>query len=952
MMLNIINLRGERMNQNYVPGMRVVIRDEEWLIRKVENNSQGGKTLYVQGLSRFVKDRESIFITNIEEEKNVKVIDPRETELIPDNSSYFRESKLYIESKLRKKTPTDDKLYIGHKAAMNLMNYQLEPSVLSLAKPRQRILIADAVGLGKTLEAGILMSELIARGKGKRILVVAVKSMMMQFQKEMWTRFTIPLKRLDSNEIQKIRKNTPSNHNPFYYHDKTIISMDTLKRDIEYRNYLENSRWDIIVIDEAHNVAKRGKKQAQRSRLAELLAKKSDTLIMLSATPHDGSAKSFASLMNMLVPTAIANEDDYVKEDIKGLVLRRFKKDVQDQVEGNFKERKIYKERCKSTEEEEALYDYFVDMNFETIDKTRNTTRLFKTTLKKSLFSSPTACMKTVEGRIKRISKKEDSNYSFDIRVLNELKEKLEKITPDKFSRYQKLIELIKSNDYNWDYKKSDDRIVIFTERIETMKFLKENLEKDLKLKPEMISELYGGMSDIEQQKIVDEFGSVDSKIRILVASDVASEGINLHYLSHRMIHFDIPWSLMVFQQRNGRIDRYGQEETPDIRYLVTETQNEKINGDNRILEVLINKEEQAEKNIGDPASLMDLYDIEAEEDKTAEAMDMGFSFEEFENSLDKEDDNPFMDLMNSNFDEDTKDGIDEKISSQKTIFGDIDYIEEGLKYLSQTEKIKYNFIDNSYGIEIEMPIDMKEKFKEIVPKENYPENDLLKLSSSIDTINREIKRSRQKTADTWPKYQYLWGQHPIIDWVNDKADIIYGRQESPVIKYDELDENESIFIMGGLIPNRNSNPMIDEWYGIKFKDNEVIDVIELNELLEMGVFKVNYPNKGNFEEEKIIKIKENLSLAVKRTEQLMKSEWKKFEDMTNPKLQFELDKLDKLREKHLSQLRLFEIKDELKTKEERKINEIFDEFLKWIEDTMILEKDNPYIHVVAVICG
>lgn len=156
---------------------------------------------------------------------------------------------------------------------MDLMSYQLDPAKLSLQRPRQRILIADAVGLGKTLEAGILMSELIVRGKGKRILVVTVKSMMTQFQKEMWNRFTIPLVRLDSNQIQKIRASLPSNYNPFFYYDKAIISIDTLKRDVEYRTHLENACWDIIVIDEAQNVAERGDHQAQRSRLGKAACK-------------------------------------------------------------------------------------------------------------------------------------------------------------------------------------------------------------------------------------------------------------------------------------------------------------------------------------------------------------------------------------------------------------------------------------------------------------------------------------------------------------------------------------------------------------------------------------------------------------------------------------------------------------------------------------------------------
>ena len=104
------------------------------------------------------------------------------------------------------------------------------------------------------------------------------------------------------------------------------MSIDTLKRDVEYRTHLENAYWDIIVIDEAQNVAERGDHQAQRSRLARLLADRSDTMIMLSATPHDGRAKSFASLMNMLDPTAIADPENYTPEDIKGLCIRRFKR--------------------------------------------------------------------------------------------------------------------------------------------------------------------------------------------------------------------------------------------------------------------------------------------------------------------------------------------------------------------------------------------------------------------------------------------------------------------------------------------------------------------------------------------------------------------------------------------------------------------------------------------------
>ena len=525
---------------DYAPGMRTIIRDEEWMVKKIEKNNLGNRALHCIGISPLVKDKEVIFLTDLED---IKVVNPEEVQLIPDTSSYFRRTQLYLESQWRQKIPTDTDLHIGDKAAMDLMPYQLEPAQISLRRPRQRILIADTVGLGKTLEAGILMSELIARGKGKRI---TVKSMMTQFQKEMWNRFTIPLVRLDSQKIHSIRTKLPSNYNPFFYYDKTIVSIDTLKRDVEYRTHLENAYWDIIVIDEAQNVADRGDRQAQRARLAKLLADRSDSMIMLSATPHDGRAKSFASLMNMLDPTAIANPDDYTKEDIKGLCVRRFKKDVKDQISGSFLERRVELERCKASAAEEYAYNFFAEMHLQMdLNKTKAQGQLFKTILEKSLFSSPAACIKSIDSRLNKLKKKYEEDEIQDIKTLEILRNALVRIEPADFSRYQKLLSLLRSKEYGWSAQ-TDDRVVIFTERIETMKYLVEQLQKDLKLKKGAIQEISGEMNDAEQQTIVENFGREESPIRVLVASDVASEGLNLHYLSHRLIHFDIPWSLIL----------------------------------------------------------------------------------------------------------------------------------------------------------------------------------------------------------------------------------------------------------------------------------------------------------------------------------------------------------------------------------------------------------------------
>ena len=186
------------------PGARIVARDAEWIVRRVEKAYPGGHAIHAVGVSELVQGRDAIFLTGID--KDIEVLDPARTNLVPDPSPRYRDSLLYMESLIRRTPPTDQRLYVGHKAAMDLVPFQLEPAVQALEQPRQRILIADAVGLGKTLEAGILVSELIRRGKGRRILVLAVKSMLTQFQKEMWTRFTIPLVRLDSAGIQRSKR--------------------------------------------------------------------------------------------------------------------------------------------------------------------------------------------------------------------------------------------------------------------------------------------------------------------------------------------------------------------------------------------------------------------------------------------------------------------------------------------------------------------------------------------------------------------------------------------------------------------------------------------------------------------------------------------------------------------------------------------------------------------------
>ena len=151
------------------PGARVVIRDAEWVVRRVDMIADGAYQLVCDGVSELVREQEAVYLSTLEQ---IEVLDPALTRFVPDRSPGFADSLLYMESQLRTTVPNDGGIHAGHEAAVDLVPYQLDPARQALARPRQRILIADAVGLGKTPEAGILVSELIARGRAWRAISI------------------------------------------------------------------------------------------------------------------------------------------------------------------------------------------------------------------------------------------------------------------------------------------------------------------------------------------------------------------------------------------------------------------------------------------------------------------------------------------------------------------------------------------------------------------------------------------------------------------------------------------------------------------------------------------------------------------------------------------------------------------------------------------------------------
>ena len=1034
-----------------------MVRDAEWVVRRVDSTPDGGSQLVCDGVSELVREREAIFLTRLETE--IEVLDPARTGLVLDESPQFADSRLYMESLLRQAAPSDDRIHAGHLGAMDSVAYQLEPARQALRQPRQRILIADAVGLGKTLEAGVLVSELIARGRGRRILVLALKSMLTQFQKEFWNRFTIPLTRLDSVGIQRVRRRIPTSHNPFHYYDKSIISIDTLKQDREYRTYLEQAYWDVIIIDEAHNVADRGT-GSLRSRLARLLARRSDTLIMLTATPHDGKARSFASLVNMLDPTAITDPEDYRREDFrdKGLVIRRFKKDIRADVREAFRDREVHRRRFPASAKEERAYEALLAVKVaraggagaeagggamasleveasggamagsgveasggamagsgaNLAGQVRRD--LFLVTLEKALFSSPAACLDTVDKRIRRRERelaeiagpsgKAPANsghrkiahgghhraaqspaaVAAEVASLRRLREALEVIEPGDYAKYQALLDAIRGGrPFTWKASgrgTEEDRLVVFTERIETLRWLRKHLAADLGLDEDQVAILHGTMSDVDQQRVVEDFGNAKRRVRLLLCSDVASEGINLHFHCHRLIHFDMPWSLMVFQQRNGRVDRYGQKRRPQIVYLVAESTNERIRGDTRILEILEQKDEQAYKNIGDPSAFMNVHDVSAEEAITAKAMADGEEADDFDDRLQPEsNENEGGDLLalflgtaggDRRGPGEPRPGEPEPATDSLkptpergppdpplSLFADdLAYCEQALHRLRRRNPtLRFEADADSDSLTLDAPDDLLHRFDSF-PREVIPQDRRFRLTTDRGRIAEAIVESR-RDEHAWPKLHYLWRLNPVVGWLNDRMLAAFGRHQAPVMAgVPRLADDEAVFVLSGVVPNRKSHPLVQEWVAVTFRGGKHAQVETFDELLDRtGLKERGAPNREI--DLDLDPLSELLPDAVERAKQWLDERRQAFEDGMNEQLNRELEALEELKARRIQQLalkldqsqRAEAFKAHQRSTGEQEIEQVFDDYLTWVEDTMTLERQ-PYIKVVCVMVG
>ncbi|UAB74526.1 DEAD/DEAH box helicase [Mesoflavibacter sp. SCSIO 43206] len=934
-----------QQTKKVTPGIRISLRGEDFIVTNRERD-----IIDVEGISELVYGQSFKFDLRLE--KNYKVIKPEETELKADTSAHYRQTKLFLETTFRNSSHYSEHIEIAHKAAIRGANYQFESTIKALKLPQPKILIADAVGLGKTVQVGIFLAELIRRGKGKKVLVVTPKSILAQFQQEIWARFAIPLVRLDSQGIAKIKIEIPSNKNPFDYYDKVIVSIDTLKNNAKFRHYLERVKWDVVAIDECHTVANVA---SQRGGLAKFLSERTEAMVLTSATPHNGKRENFANLIGMLDPTAIPFNGEFTKEAIQPLYVRRFKKDVEDEVGDAFKDRVTSKIDCPlNRDEEEALriIQEFKKVAQEDSDGDHNFgALLFSIGLFKAYMSSPKACLETV---IKRIEKNIDEEGV--IEHLTELRDVLQKIVDEKSdSKYNQL--KFKLDQMGWKGKKNDERIIIFAERRATLNELEKNLAEDFGLKPKAVVQFNGSLTDTQQQDILEDFSKEDSEIRLFLASDAGSQGVNLHYYCNQMFNYDIPWSIITLDQRNGRIDRFGQKQTPFIYYLISDSKSEDVQGDIRIVEKLKEKEEEVHKSLGDAGSVMGFYDQQQETKLVEKAIATGDDSLLDTKNKDVIDDDWLSSLMEDTAT--TKEEIKKDEGFASFYPDDFTYYATLIDELKAEDErlIPRITIDRADKV-IEI-----EQFEELsskgvlydMPKEAFPQkNETFNLTTNSDIVERSIIRARKKQNE-WPNFQLLYDLNPIAKWMQYKLLAQVDRGKALVARLREpLPKNTAWFVFQGITSNQQGKPMFSKTFviGKSFDGASVGNLETFNEFLNQ--FRLNDRlTELETTNEQLDKIKSLLPEAVKRGEQLYKYTLQGgLEDELEEKLESYQEKLESWLTASEAQMEL-KFGDETsgsfhKKKRQREVNYVKEQMDEFYNEFFQLENE-PFLRVLAI---
>ena len=385
-------------------------------------------------------------------------------------------------------------------------------------------------------------------------------------------------------------------------------------------------------------------------------------------------------------------------------------------------------------------------------------------------------------------------------------------------------------------------------------------------------------------------------------------------------------------------------------------SKNERIKGDMRIIRILVEKEEQAFKNIGDPTLLLGKFNVEDEELVISEAIENGSDAVAFEESLHDEENefDPLDFLLNAASMEETVSVTNDTVDDE-TLFTDKQYLIKALSYINRSEQHPMRQLNEVSGVDVLLTEDMRRRLAAVIPEEAMPSGEILRLSDDKTYIMQEMRKSMQNSIDNaaWPNAQYLWAIHPIISWLNDKTDLLIGRGEAPVIGVKNfMQANESIYIVEGSMPNERSAALVDELFGVRYIDGKFVEFLDINNVVSKTKINSEFlANEQNVTDEIISVLSRQIEDVVAKAKVKLDESYKKYKEMTDPLIDAEIDKLAELEEKHRDyQLSLF-ADERRKSEAERRVDELFDNFTKWVKETLDIRKD-PYIRIISVLVG
>lgn len=505
--------------------------------------------------------------------------------------------------------------------------YQVEAVHKVISAWEQRFLIADDVGLGKTVEAGMIMKELTARHRADRVLVVAPAGLVPQWQREMREKFDERFEELDSARLREWRSNRPAGEPLSVRFPRAVVSLDLAKLEGNDRDFAD-ARWDLVIFDEAHKVARHGESIPLRHRLADDVAASADSLLLLSATPHDGDPFAFYSLIGLLDPFLFADEGAIEPDALGPIMIRRSKTDILKE-DGSplFPPRWVETTEVRFEPEELQLYNEVTDYvreGYNAATELRDTVVGFlMVLLQKRMVSSIAAIRRSLERRLialehpeaevlshaelRELQEREDDEESLSDARREELQHKLESARlklkePPHQAEIARVSELVeRARAITADSKARElrqfvqgvlaqapnEKILVFTEYRDTLDYLRDQVLADFG----PLAQIHGSMNVPDRQK--QEAYFQEPNVRIMVATDAAGEGLNLQFC-HIMVNYELPWNPNRIEQRIGRLHRYGQQH--DVRVYNLQVVNTR---EGQILARLMEKIRTIEEQLG-----------------------------------------------------------------------------------------------------------------------------------------------------------------------------------------------------------------------------------------------------------------------------------------------------------------------------------------------------------------